>query len=79
MIDFQKLLKEQQLGDKQLAELTEQEKTVLSHYCWLSADGLLKLGAQKKASVNDIVMNAFRNGIALGLRVSIVNKEVKER
>jgi len=79
MLDLQKLLKEQQAGEKLLTSLTEQEKTVLSHFCWLSGNGLLELGTKQKASVNDVVMNALRNGIALGLRVSVVNKEIKER
>jgi len=77
MIDLNEMLKRQQNGAMLIENLQSDEKTILQHFCSLSAEGLLQLGQQRKAPVNEIVINALKNGIALGLQLMIENGEVK--
>ena len=77
MIDFEEMKQRQEAGQQDLDSLVDDEKTVLKHYCSLATEALLRLGAQKKAPVDQVVINSFRTGIALGLRLSITNGEVQ--
>ncbi len=79
MLDLNTLMLKQEEGEKLLSGLTPQEKTILSSFCWLSGNGLLTTASKKKASVNEVVMNAYRRGIALGITLSVQNSEVKVR
>ena len=77
MIDFEEMKQRQEAGQQDIDSLVDDEKTVLKHYCSLATEALLRLGAQKKAPVDQVVINSFRTGIALGLRISITNGEVQ--
>ena len=77
MIDFEEMKQRQEEGQQDIDSLIDDEKTVLKHYCSLATEALLRLGAQKKAPVDQVVINSFRTGIALGLRLSITNGEVQ--
>ena len=77
MIDFEEMKQRQEAGQQDIDSLVDDEKTVLKHYCSLATEALLRLGAQKKAPVDQVVINSFRTGIALGLRLSITNGEVQ--
>jgi len=77
MIDFNEMKQRQELGQQDIDSLIDDEKIVLKHYCSLATEALLRLGAQKKAPVDQVVINSFRTGIALGLRLSITNGEVQ--
>ena len=77
MIDFEEMKQRQEAGQQDIDSLIDDEKTVLKHYCSLATEALLRLGAQKKAPVDQVVINSFRTGIALGLRLSITNGEVQ--
>jgi len=77
MIDFNEMKQRQKEGQQDIDSLIDDEKTVLKHYCSLATEALLRLGAQKKAPVDQVVINSFRTGIALGLRLSITNGEVQ--
>ncbi len=79
MIDFEDMKQRQEVGQQDIDSLIDDEKTVLKHYCSLATEALLRLGAQKKAPVDQVVINSFRTGIALGLRLSITNGEVQGR
>lgn len=79
MIDFEDMKRSQEVGQQEIDSLTEDEKTVLKHYCSLATEALLRLGAQKKSPVDQVVINSLRTGIALGLKLAIVNGEVKRR
>ena len=79
MIDFEDMKQRQEEGQQDIDSLIDDEKTVLKHYCSLATEALLRLGAQKKAPVDQVVINSFRTGIALGLRLSITNGEVQGR
>ena len=77
MIDFEEMKQRQEAGQQDIDSLIDDEKTVLKHYCSLATEALLRLGSQKKAPVDQVVINSFRTGIALGLRLSITNGEVQ--
>ena len=79
MIDFEEMKQRQEAGQQDIDSLIDDEKTVLKHYCSLATEALLRLGAQKKAPVDQVVINSFRTGIALGLRLSITGGEVQGR
>ena len=77
MIDLNEMIKRQQNGSLLIQNLNQDEQEILQHFCSLSAEGLLELGKQRNAPVNEIVINALKNGIALGLQLMIENWEVK--
>lgn len=79
MLDFQEIKRCQEEGLKDIESLEGQETEVLQHYCSLATEALLRLGVQKKAPVDQVVINAYKNGIALGLTLIITNGEVRER
>jgi len=79
MIDFEEMKQRQALGQQDIDSLIDDEKTVLKHYCSLAAEALLRLGSQQKSPVDEIVINAFRLGIALGLHLEITAGEVRAR
>lgn len=79
MIDFQEMTRRQQEGLKQIDALQGDEGDILKHYCSLATEALLRLGAQRKAPVDQVVINSFKNGIALGLQLQITNGEVQGR
>jgi len=79
MIDFNEMKQRQEVGLQDIDSLVDDEKTVLKHYCSLATEALLRLGAQKKAPVDEVVINAYRNGIALGLHLEITAGEVSGR
>ena len=77
MIDLNEMIKRQQNGSMLIQNLNQDEKEILQHFCSLSAEGLLELGKQRNAPLNEIVINALKNGIALGLQLDIRDGEVK--
>jgi len=77
LIDLKEMIKRQQNGAMLIESLQTDEKAILQHFCSLSAEGLLDLGKQRNAPVNEIIINAMRNGIALGLQLMVENGEVK--
>lgn len=77
MIDLKEMIQRQQNGAMLIENLQPDEKAILQHFCSLSAEGLLDLGKQRQAPVNEIIINAMRNGIALGLQLIVENGEVK--
>ena len=79
MIDFNEMKQRQEVGLQDIDSLVDDEKTVLKHYCSLGAEALLRLGTQKKSPVDQVVVNAFRLGIALGLHLEITAGEVSGR
>lgn len=79
MIDFEEMNRRQQEGLRDIDSLEGDEKAILKHYCSLATEALLKLGSQRKAPVDQVVINAFRAGIALGLMLTITKGEVQSR
>lgn len=79
MIDFEEMNRRQQEGLTDIDSLQEDEKMVLQHYCSLATEALLKIGVQRKATVDQLVINAYKYGIALGLRLQVTQGEVLGR
>ena len=79
MIDFDEMNRRHQEGLTQVDSLEGDEKTVLMHYCSLATEVLMRLAAHRKAPVNELAVNAYKNGIALGLRLRITQGEVQGR
>lgn len=79
MIDFEEMKRYQEEGQRDIDSLEGDERDILKHYCSLSTEALLRLGVQRKAPVDQVVINSFRAGLALGLRLSIINGEVQGR
>lgn len=79
MIDFDDMKQRQEVGQQDIDSLIEDEKTVLKHYCSLATEALLRLGSQKKSPVDQVVINSFRLGIALGLHLEVIAGEVRGR
>ena len=79
MIDFEVMKRCQEEGQRDIDSLEGDERDILKHFCSLSTEALLRLGVQRKAPVDQVVINAFRAGIALGLKLSIINGEVRGR
>lgn len=76
MIDFEEMKRCQEEGQRDIDSLQEDEKMVLQHYCSLATEMLLKMGTQRKAPVDQVVINSLKMGIALGLRLQVTQGEV---
>ena len=79
MLNLAQTIQAQQAGEALLTDITEDEKTILSSYCWLATRELLKVGVLRKAPVDELLMNAIRSGIALGLCLKVTNHQILER
>lgn len=79
MIDFQDMNSRQQAGLSQVGALQEDERAVLQHYCSLATEELIKQGEKRQAPVDQLVINAYRYGIALGLQLQVTNGEILGR
>ena len=79
MIDFHEMKRCQEEGQRDISSLGDDERDILKHYCSLATEALLKLGVQRKAPVDEVVINAFRSGIALGLHLKVTAGEVRGR
>jgi len=79
MIDFQDMKNRQQQGLAAIDSLQEEERVILQHYCSLATEAMLKMGDQRKSSVDQVVINSYRYGIALGLRLKISEGEIQGR
>jgi len=79
MIDLNEMNKHQQEGLMDIDSLQGMEFEVLRHYCSLATEAFLTHGVQSKSPVDKVVINAYRAGIALGLKLTIANGEVKGR
>lgn len=79
MIDFDDMNRFQEEGLRDIDSLEGDESDILKHYCSLATEALLKLGAQRKAPVDQVVINAYKSGIALGLRLKVTAGEVQGR
>jgi len=79
MLDLNALMKQQKEGNQILTTLTEEEEFILQNYALMAAQGLIQVGGGKKESTTNIVINAFRFGLCLGLELDISQGKVKER
>ena len=79
MIDFEVMRRRQVEGLQELDTLQGEEFDILRHYCSLATEALLKEGARLKLPFDKLVINSYRSGIALGLRLQVTQGEVQGR
>jgi len=79
MIDFDDMNNRQQEGLVTIDSLQEDESAVLRHYCSLATEALMKRGNQRQSPVDQLVINAYKYGIALGLRLQVAKGELQGR
>ena len=79
MIDFDDMKRRQEEGSNLVDSLEEDESMVLRHYCSLATEALIKMGVQRESSTDQVVINALKNGIALGLRLQVSKGELQGR
>jgi len=79
MIDFQDMNSRQQAGLSEINSLQDDERAVLQHYCSLATEALMKMADQRKSPTDQMVINSYRYGIALGLQLKITQGEVLGR
>jgi hypothetical protein len=77
MLDLNELIRKQEQGNQLLASLTEDETVILQNYALLAARGILR--ARKDESATNLVINAFRNGVCLGLGLEARAGQIHER
>lgn len=77
MLDLNALIQKQKEGNQLLAGLQEDETVILQNYALLAARGILQ--AKRGESVTNLVLNAFRNGICLGLGLEATAGQIQER
>ena len=79
MLDLNQLIAKQNEGNHLLSALTEDETVILQNYGYLCMDAVIKEGAKRSDSVDNLILNAYRNGVCLGLGLQIVNGCIQER
>ncbi len=79
MLNLETLLRKQTEGDHLVSTLTPQETAILQNFALMSAQALAKAGREHNQSTNNIILNAFRNGICLGLGLEVREGQVLER
>lgn len=79
MIDFNDMNKRQQEGLIVIDSLEEDENQVLRHYCSLASEALMKMGAKQQSPIDQMVINAYKYGIALGLRLQATKGKLYSR
>jgi hypothetical protein len=77
LIDLKEMIQRQQLGVQLIEQLVPDEKAVLQHYCSMAAEGLIDLAKKRNAPTNELVINAMKNGVALGLLLIFEDGQVK--
>jgi hypothetical protein len=79
MLDLNGLVSKQKEGDRLLQTLTHDEEVVLQNYCLAAAQAVTKAGMAAQQTTNNIILNAFRTGLALGLGIDIAASKVRPR
>lgn len=79
MIDLDRLKQLQLVGGQEIQELPQREQDALIGYSALVAKECLNFSKQHGTNPWELVNNAFRFGMCLGLNMKIENGEVKER
>ena len=79
MIDAKDMATRHLQGIKQIGSLEGQELLALQIYCQMFASKTMDEGLHRGAPVEDLMINALRDGIALGLRLQITEGEILGR
>ena len=76
MIDFEEMKRRQSEGVNLIDTLQDSELVVLQHYCSLSTEAIMVMGKERTAPTNQMIINALKAGIGLGLKLEIKNGEL---
>lgn len=79
MLDLNELIAKQSAGNELLVTLLENESVILENYGLLAVQGLMKDAGIRKETYFNLTLNAFRNGICLGLGIEVDNGVIQER
>lgn len=79
MLNLNELIAEQNAGNELLATLQENESAILENYGVLALQGLIEMASTRKETAQNLVLNAFRNGICLGLGIQVAGGEIQKR
>ena len=79
MLDLNQLIAKQNEGNQLLSGLTEDEAAILQNYGYLCMQGIIDETARRNDSVDNLILNTYRNGICLGLGLEIANGCIQER
>lgn len=79
MLNLNQLMDAQRSGGGQIEGLSHDDMVILQNYCLLAAQNLITTGAKDKRGVTDIALNAFRNGVALGLATKVEQGKLVRR
>lgn len=79
MLDLNALVANSKKGDHLLTTLSHDEMVIIQNYSLMSVQAIIKAGVGAHQKTNDIVLNAYRNGLALGLRLKIENGKILTR
>ena len=79
MLDLNHLIAKQNEGNQLLTALTEDEMVILQNYSYLAMTTIIEEGVRRKDSIDNLILNAYRNGICLGLGIQVVNGSIEER
>jgi hypothetical protein len=66
-------------GNNAIESLSQDELAVIQNFCFLGASAILTAGVQEKKPMIEIILNAMRNGIALGLRIKIKEGKIEKK
>lgn len=79
MIDLKEITRRQQIGLQQVDGLEDVERELIKYYCQLTGEQLVNLGTQNKAPFDEVVVNALRVGLALGLQLKVSQGKILGR
>ena len=79
MLDLNQLIAKQNEGNQLLSTLTGDEEMILQNYGYFCMQAVIKEGARRQDSTDNLILNAFRSGICLGTGIQVVNGEIQER
>ena len=79
MVDLQAMAKLQVVGAKEIQDLPQVEQDALIGYSALAARDLMRFAQEHNVGTWEVINNAFRFGLSLGLNMKIENGQVKER
>ena len=79
MIDAKEMSACHVMGLQNIRSLEGDELLVLQLYCQAFAEKTIEDGKHRGAPTEDLVINAVKDGIALGLGLQVVNCELQKR
>ncbi len=79
MLDMQTLTAIQKKGEQRLSSLRHDEDLILESYALVLSRTVRTYGKQKNEPFENIILNACRLGIALGLGIDVTDGAVYQR